>query len=406
MGPQGLAKRLKCDIPTARSCLDKFEKTYPNDMAYRRMIVSQIALTGRVATFMGRDRTDTAHRWLVALPRVRIMVSFKGPRYNRYWLDVTPLRPNRHTLTCYIHQAWDAAPGRHQGALIYDASQGCLTQRDYHLYDTTFLEYRLPIRNFGWRSIRRVRALGEEAKYRGLDSVTRALFNAVCQGGTADLTKLMMLGISPTLERFGARLLLQIHDELVFEVPESLTNEFISTVVPELEGVVPKFAVPIILEPKYGTQFGDMRDMEIGVTYIITHTRTCVIIYGTHPPAPLPTHLRLLQGLLKRTDHLFPSQPPPHQHSASTLDLKGHHWLLGLAAAGPSNWRAFRSTATAGKSSATPSQPTSLFLGSLIRASATPVRAEISPEPMPTASLAEDPKAKSSRHTLLGLMQR
>ena len=43
MGPQGLAKRLKCDIPTARSCLDKFEKAYPNDMAYRRMIVSQTA---------------------------------------------------------------------------------------------------------------------------------------------------------------------------------------------------------------------------------------------------------------------------------------------------------------------------------------------------------------------------
>ncbi|MGZ3303824.1 MAG: hypothetical protein ACXVBG_23350, partial [Isosphaeraceae bacterium] len=109
------------------------------------------------------------------------------PTATRYWLDVTPLKPNRHTLTCYIHRAWDATRGRYQGALIYDSIRGCLTRRDYHLYDTTFLEYRLPIRNFGWRSIRRVRALGEEAKYRGLDATSRALFNAICQGGTADL---------------------------------------------------------------------------------------------------------------------------------------------------------------------------------------------------------------------------
>ena len=68
------------------------------------MMVEQIAITGRVETFAGRDRTDTAHRWLVTLPRVQILVSFKGPPANRYWLDVSPLEPHRHTLTCYIHR--------------------------------------------------------------------------------------------------------------------------------------------------------------------------------------------------------------------------------------------------------------------------------------------------------------
>ena len=56
---------------------------------------------------MGRDRTDTAHRWLVARPRVKILVSFK--RSDRYWLDVSPLQPRGRVLTCYIHRAWDAA---------------------------------------------------------------------------------------------------------------------------------------------------------------------------------------------------------------------------------------------------------------------------------------------------------
>jgi DNA polymerase I-like protein with 3'-5' exonuclease and polymerase domains len=267
MGPSGLAKRLGCDKATAKFYLDKFEAAYPNDMAYRRLIVEQVALVGRVVTFAGRDRTDTAHRWLVTLPRVRILVSFRGPPANRYWLDVSPLEPHRHTLTCYIHRAWDAAPGAYTGALIYDAEQGCTTQRVYHLYDTTFLQFRLPLRNFGWRSIRRVRPgqgsanWGEEVKYRGLDAATRALFNALAQGGTADLTKLMILSVGPTLARFNAKLLLQIHDELLFEVPQEQVQSFVDAVVPELTQVVPEFAVPVILEAKIGARFGEMEPL-------------------------------------------------------------------------------------------------------------------------------------------------
>ena len=206
--------------------LEKFASTYPNEMAFRRLMVGQIALTGRVETFMGRDRTDTAHRWLVARPRVTILVSFK--RSDRYWLDVSPLQPRGRVLTCYIHHAWDARPGRHQWRKIYDAAAGgILTNRDYRLYDQTFLEFNLPIRNFAWRSIRRVRWNGEEAKYRGLDATARSLFNSICQGGTADIAKIMMLGVGPLLAKFGARLVLQIHDELVFEVPRKHVERFL-----------------------------------------------------------------------------------------------------------------------------------------------------------------------------------
>ena len=89
----------------------------------------------------------------------------------------------------------------------------------------------------------------------------RALFNALAQGGTADLTKLMALSVGPTLARFNAKLLLQIHDELLFEVPQEKVQRFVDAVVPELVGVVPEFAVPIILEVKTGTRFGEMEPL-------------------------------------------------------------------------------------------------------------------------------------------------
>ena len=83
----------------------------------------------------------------MSLPRIQIKIAYK--RSDRYWLDVTPLEPKARVLTCYVHRAWDARPGRHMGKLIYDSTQGCTTRRPYRLYDTTFLEYLLPIRNWG-----------------------------------------------------------------------------------------------------------------------------------------------------------------------------------------------------------------------------------------------------------------
>ena len=285
MGPKGLSKRLGCDEATARDYLGKFAAAYPNEMAFRRLMVGQIALTGRVSTFLGRDRTDTAHRWLVARPRLEIKVGYKGGE--SYWMDITPLEPRARVLCCYVHRAWDARPGRREGRLIYDATHGIQSQDNYRLFDQTFLEFNLPVRNFGWRSIRRVRWRAEEAKYRGLDATSRALFNAIAQGGTADLTKLMMLGIGPTLSRFESSLLLQIHDELVFSVPRDRVAEFIRRVVPELSRPpVPGFAVPIVLEPKHGARFGAMEWRDARAITSLRPPRCPVARPGRRPVPP------------------------------------------------------------------------------------------------------------------------
>jgi DNA polymerase-1 len=121
------------------------------------------------------------------------------------------------------------------------------------------LQYVLPIRNWGWRSIRRVRARGEEAAYEGFDATVRSAFNFICQGGTADVSKLMMLASQPVCAEFGARLLIQIHDELVFEVPQGKVQPFQARMRTVLEKEsVPGFQVPIIVEPKRGVYFGEL----------------------------------------------------------------------------------------------------------------------------------------------------
>ena len=158
-------------------------------------------------------------------------------------------------LTSYVLRAWDAKTGR----LIYDHQLGRLAQHPYRLFDQHGLQYTLPVRNWAWRSIRRVRSRGQEARYEGFDATARAAFNFICQAGTADVAKLMMLRAGPLCERYGARLLIQIHDELVFEVPRKHAERFLTKMRRELERPpTPEFRVPIVVEAKRGVKFGDL----------------------------------------------------------------------------------------------------------------------------------------------------
>ena len=196
-GANSLARDLDCGVAEARGYLRAFDRAYPEVAAFKDLIYRQIALTGRTRTFRGRPRTVTAHHWMVARTQVRILVTYKGG--DRYWLEIVPLEPHLRVLTSYVLRAWDAKTGR----LIYDHRRGRLAHHPYRLFDQHGLQYTLPVRNWAWRSIRRVRADGQEAHYEGFDATARAAFNFICQAGTADVAKGMMLRAGPLCARHG-----------------------------------------------------------------------------------------------------------------------------------------------------------------------------------------------------------
>ena len=66
----------------------------------------------------------------------------------------------------------------------------------------------------------------------------RMALNAPVQGSAADIIKMAMIELDRLLPSDEARMLLQIHDELVFEVRESAVEETIRLVREKMEGVV------------------------------------------------------------------------------------------------------------------------------------------------------------------------
>lgn len=81
----------------------------------------------------------------------------------------------------------------------------------------------------------------------------RAAINAPMQGTAADLIKLSMVKVQDVLdaEKRGTKMIMQVHDELVFEVPEDEV-EWVRTEIPRIMASVAELKVPLLAEIGFG----------------------------------------------------------------------------------------------------------------------------------------------------------
>jgi len=101
-------------------------------------------------------------------------------------------------------------------------------------------------------SNRNVRAFGE-----------RTAINTPIQGSAADIIKLAMIKIHRELKEMGlrARLLLQVHDELVFELPPEEVEILIPVVRSGMENVI-ELVVPLKVSIEIGPNWNDMESID------------------------------------------------------------------------------------------------------------------------------------------------
>ena len=84
----------------------------------------------------------------------------------------------------------------------------------------------------------------------------RAAANAPIQGSSADIIKVAMIQLQAALQNKGlpARLLLQVHDELVLEVAPEALESTSSLVADTMQNAV-KLTVPLLVETGIGTNW-------------------------------------------------------------------------------------------------------------------------------------------------------
>ena len=84
----------------------------------------------------------------------------------------------------------------------------------------------------------------------------RAAINAPIQGGAADVIKRAMLRMPSLLkaQNLQSRMLLQVHDELVFEVPKTELEKMEKLVIEVMENVA-DLDVPLVVETGHGANW-------------------------------------------------------------------------------------------------------------------------------------------------------
>ena len=119
----------------------------------------------------------------------------------------------------------------------------CIAQAEQHGYVTTILGRRRPIPEIT-SSQQAVRNFGQ-----------RAAVNTVIQGSAADLIKQAMVRIAKRIKNDPRiKLLLQVHDELVFECDRAAVEEFATLVRLEMEQAI-QLAVPVKVEVHWGANW-------------------------------------------------------------------------------------------------------------------------------------------------------
>ena len=86
----------------------------------------------------------------------------------------------------------------------------------------------------------------------------RMAVNTPIQGSAADVIKLAMLAVHSRLikEKLTSKMILQVHDELVFEVPEYELDTMHALVKEEMEGVM-SLAVPLTVDVSHGSNWAE-----------------------------------------------------------------------------------------------------------------------------------------------------
>ncbi|HZV81680.1 MAG TPA: DNA polymerase I [Geobacteraceae bacterium] len=138
----------------------------------------------------------------------------------------------------------DSYKARHSGAIAF--LESCVRQAEEQGYVTTLLGRRLPIPDIGSSNFT-VRSFAQ-----------RNAINYPIQGSAADIIKQAMVNVFARLQREGlqSRLIMQVHDELVFEVPESELLHMEQLVAHEMERAVP-LAVPLKVDLSHGRNWSE-----------------------------------------------------------------------------------------------------------------------------------------------------
>jgi DNA polymerase-1 len=93
----------------------------------------------------------------------------------------------------------------------------------------------------------------------------REAINAPIQSTAADIMKIAMIRVDEELRhrKLATRMLLQVHDELIFEAPHAEVDEVVKLVCEQMEGAYADLKVPLKVDVERGPNWEEMQEVHV-----------------------------------------------------------------------------------------------------------------------------------------------
>lgn len=224
MGPNLLAENMKVPISEANKIIDGFYLGFPEAARWIKQTEKDVKVNGYVEDFWGRRRR---------LPDVLL------PEYS-VKCNAVDFNPLFGTL------------GKHENTTLVVKYNKMLNElKKSRNYKNDYQNIKLM-----------AEAENVEIKNNGgfINRALRQSVNARIQGGAATMTKKAMIAIAndSEMKKYGFRLLIGVHDELIGECKEEYANECANRLVYLMKACVPELNVPLKCDPTIEKNWGEL----------------------------------------------------------------------------------------------------------------------------------------------------
>jgi hypothetical protein len=260
---EALAPQLKWSVEQTRQAIVNLETEYATLGPLRELTKQRLIHLGMVRNLWGRPRRINGYYQLAGTEPVTVRFYRLRPNPRHYIARIIPLGTTQQGVQCFVEKCqMERSDGRLETVLAGNPN-GTLKYKS--LSDPFVLAdhfNRVPFRNLNFDKIEWVKDENGLIRYlarqeRGL----RQAFNSLCQSTGADHLRWLMNRVDEAIRWAGkddCKLILTVHDSLVYEVPERQTNAFIKLVLPIVRKRPPWSTLDIKADVEVGKRFGEM----------------------------------------------------------------------------------------------------------------------------------------------------
>jgi DNA polymerase I-like protein with 3'-5' exonuclease and polymerase domains len=261
-----LAPALKWTVERTQQAIDALETTYATLRPLRELTLQEMIHLGEVRTLWNRPRRINGYYQLARPDPLRVCFYRMRPVPRRYVARIIPLGSTVQGVQSFVQDCWVELDEGRRGELVLagnpDGSLRHISQGDPFAQARHFNQP--PFRNLNFAQIEWVQE--ENGLRRFLARQSRGLrqaFNSLCQATGADHLRWLMNAVDEEvcgLPEFGdCRLILTLHDSLIFEVPAPRAEAFIRAAKPVISRRPYWSDIDFKVKVETGTRFGEMK---------------------------------------------------------------------------------------------------------------------------------------------------